>query len=249
VPTASTETDKAWERNAEYEKRLAATQRKIDNQLEQKAGEYLVELQRYHVHGQQGMVAPTPPPAIEVNTEKLRLAIAKGETVPDEELIEVQDYNISAERAIELVWGDEPDKPQGVGGFYTPQPPPAEGGEGINPTPPDGGSGGEGGGETVAVTLYPTSHSTPATGGSGSFSVSMSGSGSWMVDPEASATWLTLSQPSAHTPQTANGQVVYSASANEGTTERAGHFYVNGKTFTVNQAGTGAARSGNRTSK
>jgi len=102
--------------------------------------------------------------------------------------------------------------------------------------PPDVG---EGIPDVPPVTLYPTSHSTSAAGGSGSFSVTMTGegqSGSWTVDPEASATWLHLSSPPAHTPQTANGQVIYSADANASGAARAGHFYINGKTFTVDQA-------------
>lgn len=89
------------------------------------------------------------------------------------------------------------------------------------------------------VTLYPIEHNPPASGGSGSFSVTVTGpgaSGTWIVDPEAEATWLHISSPPAHEPQaTAGGSVVYSVDPNTGAA-RVAHIYVNGKTFTVNQA-------------
>jgi len=100
--------------------------------------------------------------------------------------------------------------------------------------------------DVAPVTLSPESVAVPAAGGAGSFTVTMTGQGvlnSWTVDPESAATWLHLVSPPAHTPQTANGTVSYTADENTNAL-RAGHFYINGKTFAVDQAGvTGATTS------
>lgn len=96
------------------------------------------------------------------------------------------------------------------------------------------------------VTLYPTDRTTPAAGGSASFSVTVTGpgeSGAWTVDPESSAAWLHLVSPPAHEPQAStSGQVVYSVDANDTGAERVAHMYINGKTFTVTQSATATRR-------
>jgi len=87
------------------------------------------------------------------------------------------------------------------------------------------------------VTITPTSDTQDALGGTGSFEVAVTGpgeSGTWTVDKDASATWLTVTAPL--TPQTVDGPVDYNVSSNLGA-ERAANMYINGKTFTVTQAG------------
>ena len=90
------------------------------------------------------------------------------------------------------------------------------------------------------VTLSPTGQTTPAAAGSYSFSLTVTGpgeSGTWIVDPESSAPWLHLVSPPAHTPQSdPGGQILYTVDANDTGAERVGHFYINGKTFTVTQS-------------
>jgi hypothetical protein len=90
------------------------------------------------------------------------------------------------------------------------------------------------------VTIAPTSAAPTAAGGPGSFQVTITGggqSGTWMVDPESEASWITVLSPAL--PQSADGPVDYTVDINAGP-ERTGHMYVNGKTFTVVQAGTAA---------
>ena len=92
------------------------------------------------------------------------------------------------------------------------------------------------------VTISPTSDDMAAGAGAGTFSVTMTGpglSGTWTVDKDASATWLTYTPM---TPQSTDGTVNYNVTANTGA-ERVAHFYTNGKTFTVTQAGV-ATRGG-----
>jgi len=91
------------------------------------------------------------------------------------------------------------------------------------------------------VTISPASGTVPASGGTGTIAVTVTGegtSGTWTVDKDASATWLTFTPT---TPQTASGTVNYTAAANTDAA-RTAHFYINGKTFTLEQAGA-AARS------
>jgi|SRR5215471_73826 len=78
---------------------------------------------------------------------------------------------------------------------------------------------------------------TPASFSS-SFHVTMTGdglSGTWIATKDSVATWLTFSPD---TPQSVDGDVDYSATANLGA-PRTAHIYVNGKTFTINQSGPG----------
>jgi hypothetical protein len=85
------------------------------------------------------------------------------------------------------------------------------------------------------VTIAPTTASVPASGGTGSIAVTITGegtSGTWTVDKDATATWLTYTPT---TPQSASGTVNYSATANTAAS-RVAHFYINGKTFTLDQA-------------
>jgi hypothetical protein len=94
------------------------------------------------------------------------------------------------------------------------------------------------------VTISPTSDDMGAGAGAGVFAVTMTGpgtSGTWTVDKDGSATWLTYTPM---TPQSTDGQVSYNVTANTGA-QRVAHFYVNGKTFTVTQAGV-AARGAHR---
>jgi hypothetical protein len=95
--------------------------------------------------------------------------------------------------------------------------------------------------DVPGVTISPTSANVLAAGGTGTITVTITSpgaSGTWTVDKEATATWLTHSPT---TPQSANGSVTYTAAANTGAA-RVGHFYINGKTFTLNQGGGAAAR-------
>jgi Bacteriophage lambda head decoration protein D/Putative binding domain, N-terminal len=90
--------------------------------------------------------------------------------------------------------------------------------------------------DVPSVTISPTSANVAATGGNGSIAVTITApgaSGTWTVDKDSTATWLTYT-PTA--PQSANGTITYTATANTGAA-RVGRFYINGKTFTVNQSG------------
>ena len=90
------------------------------------------------------------------------------------------------------------------------------------------------------VALDPTQQTFLVSGGSGTFTVTTTGegtSGTWTVDKDGEATWLHLDAPPLHEPQsTTSGTVSYTVDANPTGNLRAGHFYVNGKTFTVNQS-------------
>jgi hypothetical protein len=97
-----------------------------------------------------------------------------------------------------------------------------------------------GGGGTVPdvppVTISPTSAAPTAAGGTGTVTVTITGpgvSGTWICTKDATAAWLTFNPA---TPQSANGSVNWSAAANLGVA-RSAHLYINGKTFTLNQAG------------
>lgn len=84
------------------------------------------------------------------------------------------------------------------------------------------------------VTLEPTSADFTSAGGTASFTVTVTGpgtSGTWTVDKDAAATWLNVVSPTS--PQTESGLVNYLVAP--GAEARTAHFYVNGKTFTVNQ--------------
>jgi hypothetical protein len=89
------------------------------------------------------------------------------------------------------------------------------------------------------VSISPTSNTVPASGGTGSIAVAITGegqSGTWTVDKDADATWLSYTPT---TPQSEDGGVEYTADANTGAA-RTAHFYINGKTFTLNQSATAA---------
>jgi all-beta uncharacterized protein len=110
-------------------------------------------------------------------------------------------------------------------------------GPGWSDTPPDTP-------DVPPVTLNPASTPVAVSGGSGSFTVTVTGAGesnSWTVDKDAVAAWLTVDSPPLHTPQTANGTVNFTAAENTGAV-RTAKIYVNGKTHTVDQAGTPARR-------
>jgi hypothetical protein len=87
------------------------------------------------------------------------------------------------------------------------------------------------------VTLSPTSASVADVGGQAQFTVTVTGegtSGTWTVDKDSSADWLTVVSPTE--PQTESGDVLANVASNTGAARSAG-IYVNGKTFTVTQAG------------
>jgi hypothetical protein len=89
------------------------------------------------------------------------------------------------------------------------------------------------------VSIDPTSKSFLAAGGGGSILVTMTGPGlsrSWTVDMDADKAWLHLDAPPLHEPQTLDGVVEYTVDENLGTVARTAHFYINGKTFTIDQA-------------
>jgi hypothetical protein len=91
--------------------------------------------------------------------------------------------------------------------------------------------------DVPGVTISPGSANVGAGGGNGTVTVTINSpgaSGTWTVDPEASATWLTHTPT---TPQSADGSVTWTAAINETGAARVGHLYINGKTFTLNQAG------------
>src|SRR4030095_5237850 len=87
------------------------------------------------------------------------------------------------------------------------------------------------------VALEPQSAKFTEATGVGSFAVIITGagnSGNWTVTKDAVAEWLTIVSPTA--PQTVDGPVNYTVSKNTGAARMAA-MYVNGKTFTVAQAG------------
>lgn len=89
------------------------------------------------------------------------------------------------------------------------------------------------------VELDRTGGSVGIVGGSGSFNVTITGYGKsnvWTATKDAYADWLTFT-PTA--PQGTDGTVNYTVAANTGGghEQRTAHIYVNGKTFTIDQAG------------
>lgn len=98
--------------------------------------------------------------------------------------------------------------------------------EPVGPTLPD----------VAEVSIAPLEQNFPATGGTGSVTVTITGEGvdnTWQVDKQVEATWLTLDSPPEDTPQSADGTVSYTVAANTGTTELRGSLYINGKTHTA----------------
>lgn len=88
------------------------------------------------------------------------------------------------------------------------------------------------------VALDPTSQIFTRLGGYGEFSVTITGLGvsrSWTVDKDSAADWLELQTPPLHEPQTEDGMVTYTIAPNTTTVARVAHFYINGKTYTVDQ--------------
>jgi hypothetical protein len=85
------------------------------------------------------------------------------------------------------------------------------------------------------VTIDPTSAALLATGETGTFHVTITGPGisdTWTATKDVAAGWLTVTPA---TPQSADGDVTYTAAANLGA-ERTANIYVNGKTFVITQA-------------
>ncbi|HUQ32406.1 MAG TPA: M36 family metallopeptidase [Pyrinomonadaceae bacterium] len=88
-------------------------------------------------------------------------------------------------------------------------------------------------GGTCSFSISPTSSSQPATGGTGSVSVTATAGCSWSAVSNAS--FITITAGSSGT---GNGTVSYSVASNAGTTSRTGTMTIAGQTFTVTQAGT-----------
>ncbi|HKR00997.1 MAG TPA: M36 family metallopeptidase [Pyrinomonadaceae bacterium] len=88
-------------------------------------------------------------------------------------------------------------------------------------------------GGTCTYSISPTSASQPATGGTGSVSVTAGTGCSWTA--VSNATFITITAGSSGS---GNGTVSYSVAANTATTSRTGTLTIAGQTFTVNQAGT-----------
>ena len=90
--------------------------------------------------------------------------------------------------------------------------------------------------DVAPVTIEPTSADLLAVEESGTFHVTITGPGldpNWTATKDGVADWLTFSPD---TPQSADGDVTYTAAANLDV-ERTANIYVNGKTFTITQAG------------
>jgi hypothetical protein len=83
---------------------------------------------------------------------------------------------------------------------------------------------------TCIYTIQPTSQSVPATGGTGSVTLTTTSGCSWQV--MSNAPWISIA---AVTSGTGNGTVSFSVLPNTGTA-RTGTLTVGGQTFTVNQA-------------
>jgi Putative binding domain, N-terminal len=84
------------------------------------------------------------------------------------------------------------------------------------------------------VILTPQGATVAAAGGTGSFTVTITGpgaSGTWTATKDSTADWLTFTPL---TPQSASGNVDYTADANIGPA-RSANIYVNGKVFQVSQ--------------
>jgi hypothetical protein len=89
-------------------------------------------------------------------------------------------------------------------------------------------------GGTCSFTINPTSSSQPAGGGTGSVTVTAGTGCAWTA--VSNATFITITSGSSGS---GNGTVNYSVAANTGTSSRSGTMTIAGRTFTVNQAGTG----------
>jgi len=80
--------------------------------------------------------------------------------------------------------------------------------------------------------ISPVSASVPASGGSGSVSVTAGTGCAWTA--ASSAGWITITSSGS---MTGNGTVTYSAAQNTGASSRTGILTIAGKTFTLTQAG------------
>jgi hypothetical protein len=89
--------------------------------------------------------------------------------------------------------------------------------------------------DVPAVAIDPTSATIPASGGIGHIDVAITEpgeSGTWTVEKDATADWLTYTPM---TPQSTDGTITYTVTANPAFAARVAHFYINGQTFTLNQ--------------
>jgi Zn-dependent metalloprotease len=87
-------------------------------------------------------------------------------------------------------------------------------------------------GGTCTYSISPTSSSQPASGGTGSVSVTAGAGCAWSAVSNASFITIT-----SGTSGSGSGTVNYSVAANTGTASRTGTMTIAGQTFTVNQAG------------
>ncbi len=89
---------------------------------------------------------------------------------------------------------------------------------------------------TCTYQLSPTSQSFPSTGGNGTINVTTQQGCNWSVTNSNS--WVTITGGSSGS---GNGTVSYAVAANQSASARSGTLTIGGQTFTVNQAGLGAA--------
>jgi hypothetical protein len=85
---------------------------------------------------------------------------------------------------------------------------------------------------SCTYTLSPTSQSVGSTGGAESVSVTTSSGCPWTASSGLS--WVTITSGSSGT---GSGTVIYSVSANTGTSSQTGNITIAGQTFNVTQAG------------
>jgi hypothetical protein len=88
--------------------------------------------------------------------------------------------------------------------------------------------------DVPGVSISPVGVQVPYMGGGGTIFVVITSpgvSGTWTVTKDASADWLTFTPT---TPQSTDGEVQYTAAANDGDA-RSANLYINGKTFAVDQ--------------
>jgi Zn-dependent metalloprotease len=88
-------------------------------------------------------------------------------------------------------------------------------------------------GGTCTFSISPTSASQPASGGTGTVSVTATAGCTWSA--VSNSAFITITGGS---PGTGNGTVSYSVAANTSTSSRTGTLTITGQTFTVTQAGT-----------
>lgn len=96
-----------------------------------------------------------------------------------------------------------------------------------NTLPPEGS-----GGATTTTTLYPSTVTALASGGSGSVNVTTNPAGSWTVDPASVPDWVTINPMSS---ETSDKNVTYAVAKNVTGKPKQAFVKVNDATLTINQ--------------